>query len=157
VLIALLASTIPVSILGLKFAMRIFPFWTPEQFSQYRFLSSFVFLPRFSFAKTDHTSIPTHRCMSVVAHSSYSGYDVRERSRGGFSLAELYSEGARVSRSSSRRHYAKRFNNSTDCCSENRDKTETLLAFGASRFEACRPLAVEALRLALMPIINQMR
>jgi hypothetical protein len=41
--------------------------------------------------------------------------------------------------------------------SENRDKTETLLAFGASRFEACRPLAVDALRLALMPIVNQMR
>jgi hypothetical protein len=41
--------------------------------------------------------------------------------------------------------------------SENRDKTETLLAFGASRFEACRPLAVDALRLSLMPMINQMR
>lgn len=43
------------------------------------------------------------------------------------------------------------------CYSENRDKTETYLAFGASRFEACRPLAVDGLRLALMPIINQMR
>jgi Uncharacterised protein family (UPF0014) len=43
------------------------------------------------------------------------------------------------------------------CCSENRDKTETLLAFGASRYEACRPLAVNGLRLALMPTINQMR
>jgi hypothetical protein len=42
-------------------------------------------------------------------------------------------------------------------CSENRDKTETFLAFGASRFEACRPLAVEALRLSLLPTINQMR
>ena len=41
--------------------------------------------------------------------------------------------------------------------SENRDKTETYLAFGASRFEACRPLAVDALRLSLMPVINQMR
>ena len=49
VLIALLASTIPVSILGLKFAMRIFPFWTPEQFSQYRL----PFRPGFSFAETD--------------------------------------------------------------------------------------------------------
>jgi len=39
---------------------------------------------------------------------------------------------------------------------ENRDKTETYLAFGASRFEACRPLAVDALRLSLMPVINQM-
>lgn len=42
-------------------------------------------------------------------------------------------------------------------CSENRDKTETYLAFGASRFEASRPLVVEGLRLALMPVINQMR
>ncbi|KAH8976575.1 hypothetical protein EDB86DRAFT_2967439 [Lactarius hatsudake] len=39
---------------------------------------------------------------------------------------------------------------------ENRDKTETYLAFGASRFEACRPLIVEALRLSLMPVVNQM-
>ncbi|KAH9047058.1 hypothetical protein EDB84DRAFT_1463457 [Lactarius hengduanensis] len=39
---------------------------------------------------------------------------------------------------------------------ENRDKTETYLAFGASRFEACRPLVVEALRLSLTPVINQM-
>ncbi|KAI9442049.1 hypothetical protein BJY52DRAFT_1128667 [Lactarius psammicola] len=39
---------------------------------------------------------------------------------------------------------------------ENRDKTETYLAFGASRFEACRPLLVEALRLSLTPVINQM-
>jgi len=39
---------------------------------------------------------------------------------------------------------------------ENRDKTETLLAFGASRFEACRPLAVEAIRLAMTPTINSM-
>jgi len=30
------------------------------------------------------------------------------------------------------------------------------LAFGASRFEACRPIAVEGLRLALVPTINQM-
>lgn len=44
-----------------------------------------------------------------------------------------------------------------DVRSENRDKTETYLAFGASRFEACRPLVVEGLRLSLMPAVNQMR
>jgi hypothetical protein len=43
------------------------------------------------------------------------------------------------------------------CDSENRDKTETLLAFGASRFEACRSLAIDALRMALLPTINSMR
>lgn len=41
--------------------------------------------------------------------------------------------------------------------SDNRDKVEMYLAFGASRFEACRPIAREALRLALTPTINQMR
>jgi len=40
---------------------------------------------------------------------------------------------------------------------ENRDKLETYLAFGASRAEACIPIAQEALRIALMPVINQMR
>ena len=35
VLIAMLASTIPVSILGVQFAMRVFPFWTPAQYSDY--------------------------------------------------------------------------------------------------------------------------
>ncbi|KAG8967773.1 hypothetical protein FRC03_009322 [Tulasnella sp. 419] len=39
---------------------------------------------------------------------------------------------------------------------ENRDKVETYLAYGASRFEACKPIATEALRLALLPTINQM-
>ena len=34
VLVAMMASTIPVSIVGVKFAMRVAPFWTPEQFSQ---------------------------------------------------------------------------------------------------------------------------
>lgn len=41
--------------------------------------------------------------------------------------------------------------------SENRDKVETYLAFGASRFEACKPIATDALRLALTPNVNQMR
>jgi ABC-type iron transport system FetAB permease component len=40
---------------------------------------------------------------------------------------------------------------------DNKDKIETYLAFGASRLEACRPIAKEALRLALTPTINQMR
>lgn len=41
--------------------------------------------------------------------------------------------------------------------SENRDKIEVYLAFGASRLEACRPVAKQALRLALTPMISQMR
>ncbi|KAG6873466.1 hypothetical protein C0995_015169 [Termitomyces sp. Mi166 len=39
---------------------------------------------------------------------------------------------------------------------ENRDKVEMLLAYGASRMEACNPIAREALRLALTPVVNQM-
>lgn len=41
--------------------------------------------------------------------------------------------------------------------SENRDKVETYLAMGASRFEAVKPVGVEALKLALLPTVNQMR
>lgn len=39
---------------------------------------------------------------------------------------------------------------------ENREKIEAYLAMGASRFEACRPIGVEALKMALLPTINQM-
>ena len=40
---------------------------------------------------------------------------------------------------------------------ENRDKVEIYLAFGATRIEACRPIAIQALKLALMPTINSMK
>ncbi|KAL8281009.1 hypothetical protein RQP46_006688 [Phenoliferia psychrophenolica] len=39
---------------------------------------------------------------------------------------------------------------------DNRDKVETYLAHGATRTEACIPVAREALRLALLPTVNQM-
>ncbi|KAH9980462.1 hypothetical protein BJV74DRAFT_779476 [Russula compacta] len=98
VLFAMLVSTVPVSILGAHFAMRVAPFWTPDQF------------------------IPI---MGMMCGNAITGVTVSQS----YVLKEL---------------------------DENRDKTETLLAFGASRFEACRPLAVETLRLALLPTINQM-
>lgn len=47
-------------------------------------------------------------------------------------------------------------NNVTTEFTVSRDKIETALAMGASRFEACRPIAVEALKLALLPTMNQM-
>ena len=40
---------------------------------------------------------------------------------------------------------------------ENKDKIETYLAFGATRVEACRPIAIQALKLALTPPINSMK
>lgn len=39
---------------------------------------------------------------------------------------------------------------------ENRDKLETYLAHGSSRMEACMPMAAEALKVALLPTVNQM-
>ncbi|KAJ3331427.1 hypothetical protein HDU76_003220 [Blyttiomyces sp. JEL0837] len=39
---------------------------------------------------------------------------------------------------------------------ENKDKIEMYLAYGASRWEAARPIGVEAIRLALLPTLNSM-
>ncbi|CAJ0764128.1 9102_t:CDS:2, partial [Entrophospora sp. SA101] len=39
---------------------------------------------------------------------------------------------------------------------EQKDKIEMSLSFGATRWEAGRPVAVEAIRLAMLPTINSM-
>eukprot|EP01135_Chromosphaera_perkinsii_P001694 Nk52_evm71s208 gene=Nk52_evmTU71s208 len=39
---------------------------------------------------------------------------------------------------------------------ENRDKIELSLAYGATRFEACRPILTEAIRTGLLPVLNMM-
>jgi ABC-type iron transport system FetAB permease component len=44
-----------------------------------------------------------------------------------------------------------------DFSRENRDKVEIYLAFGATRVEASKPIAIQALKLALMPTINSMK
>jgi len=98
VFLAMLVSTVPVSILGAHFAMEIRPFWTPYQY------------------------IPI---LGMLCGSAIAGVTVAVS----YVLKEL---------------------------DVNRDKTETYLAFGASRFEACRPLVVEGLRLSLLPVISQM-
>jgi len=98
VLVGMLGSTIPVSIIGTRYAMSAQPFWTPERY------------------------IPI---VGMLCGSTISGIVVSVS----YVLKELH---------------------------ENRDKVEMYLAFGASRFEACRPIATEALRLALTPTINQM-
>ena len=41
--------------------------------------------------------------------------------------------------------------------SEQKEKIEMYLSFGASRWEASRPVIVEAIRLAMLPTINSMR
>ncbi|TFK36703.1 hypothetical protein BDQ12DRAFT_654041 [Crucibulum laeve] len=98
VLVALLGSTIPVSIIGTRFAMSVEPFWTPIQY-----------IPIVGMLCGATIS-------SIVVSVSYV-------------LKEL---------------------------TENRDKVEVYLAFGATRTEACRPIVIEALRLALTPPINNM-
>ncbi|OAQ22872.1 hypothetical protein K457DRAFT_84156 [Linnemannia elongata AG-77] len=40
--------------------------------------------------------------------------------------------------------------------SENKEKIELYLSMGATRWEACRPIAIEAMRRAMLPTINQM-
>ncbi|THH31496.1 hypothetical protein EUX98_g2698 [Antrodiella citrinella] len=94
----MIGSTIPVSIIGIRFAMAVDPFWKPEQY------------------------IPV---VGMLCGSTISGIVVSVT----YVLKEIY---------------------------ENKDKVETYLAFGATRFEACKPIAKEALRLALTPTINQM-
>lgn len=98
VLIAMLGSTIPISILGSKFAMSVEPFWTPIQY------------------------IPI---VGMLCGATVSGVVVAVS----YILKEF---------------------------KENKDKIEIYLAFGATRVEACRPLAVQALKLALTPPINSM-
>ena len=43
VLVAMLGSTIPVSIIGTMFAMSVSPFWTPNQFSKIDIPAGFIF------------------------------------------------------------------------------------------------------------------
>ncbi|KAH6913498.1 hypothetical protein BKA70DRAFT_1370007 [Coprinopsis sp. MPI-PUGE-AT-0042] len=98
VLCGMLSSTIPISIIGTRFAMSVQPFWKPIQY------------------------IPI---VGMLCGSTISGIVVSTS----YILKELI---------------------------ENRDKVEIYLAFGASRAEACRPVVVEALRLALTHPINNM-
>ncbi|EPQ52485.1 UPF0014-domain-containing protein [Gloeophyllum trabeum ATCC 11539] len=98
VLLAMVGSTIPVSIIGTRFAMAIRPFWIADQY------------------------IPI---VGMLCGSTISGMVIAVN----YVLKELH---------------------------ENRDKVEVYLAFGATRFEACKPIATDALRLALTPNVNQM-
>ncbi|KAJ3886368.1 UPF0014-domain-containing protein [Lentinula edodes] len=98
VLFSLLASTIPISIIGVRFAMSVTKFWEPAQY------------------------IPV---VGMLCGSTINGVVVSIT----YILKELQ---------------------------ENRDRVEMYLAFGASRSEACKPILVDALRIALTPTINQM-
>ncbi|KAK0214251.1 hypothetical protein EDD85DRAFT_924255 [Armillaria nabsnona] len=98
VLFGFIGSTIPVSIIGGRYAMSVEPFWAPSQY------------------------IPI---VGMMCGSTISGVVISLN----YALKELQ---------------------------ENRDKVEIYLAFGASRMEACKPIAIDALIMALTPPINQM-
>ncbi|TFK49770.1 UPF0014-domain-containing protein [Heliocybe sulcata] len=98
VLLSMVGSTIPVSIIGTRFAIAVQPFWIADQY------------------------VPI---VGMLCGSTISGMVIAVN----YVLKELV---------------------------ENKDKVEVYLAFGASRFEACKPIARDALRLALTPNVNQM-
>lgn len=98
VLFGFIGSTIPVSIIGGRYAMSVEPFWAPSQY------------------------IPI---VGMMCGSTISGVVISLN----YALKELQ---------------------------ENRDKVEIYLAFGASRMEACKPIAIDGLIMALTPPINQM-
>ena len=132
--VAMLCATAPVSIIGTRFAMSIVPFWTPEQFSERSAVSrnSSVTLPNFqSLSSECLMETPFLRSWSPLTTCSGSSC---EYPRPWLPIL-LYQPSDR----------------------ENRDKIEVYLAFGASRMEACVPIAKQALRLALTPMISQMR
>ncbi|WWD21960.1 hypothetical protein CI109_106448 [Kwoniella shandongensis] len=98
VLAAMLSGTVPISILGTRYAMSQNPFWRPDQY------------------------VPI---IGMILGNAISAI--------GVGVNTVHKE-----------------------FSENKDKVETYLAMGASRFEACKPIGVEALKLALLPTVNQM-
>ncbi|KAK4684718.1 UDP-glucose/iron transport system permease protein, partial [Tremellales sp. Uapishka_1] len=98
ILLSMMSATIPISIIGTRFAMSQIPFWQPDQY------------------------VPI---IGMILGNAISAIG--------------------VGMNSVQKEFA-----------ENRDKVETYLAMGATRFEATKPLAVEALKLALLPTINQL-
>ncbi|WWC87291.1 uncharacterized protein L201_002179 [Kwoniella dendrophila CBS 6074] len=98
ILASMLSGTVPISVLGTRYAMSQNPFWKPDQY------------------------VPIIGMILGNAISSI-----------GIGLNTVHKE-----------------------FTENKDKIETYLAFGASRFEACKPIGKEALKLALLPTVNQM-
>ncbi|KAG8799935.1 hypothetical protein FRC16_004069 [Serendipita sp. 398] len=99
VLLSMLSSAIPVSILGTRFAMGYDPWWQPA-----------AYIPVVGMLCGNTIS-------AIVVSTTSILRDVKD----------------------------------------NRDKVEMYLAFGGSRWEACKPIATDALRLALTPTLNQMR
>lgn len=129
-------SCVPVSIVGARFAMSLDPFWEPVQYSEL------------------NTAIPRPFVFIIPTQFLSSGCSVATRFPGSSSQAAIYCANSSESNSplSRHRHVINPLRHSIS-----RDKVEMYLAFGATRAEASKPIVIEALRLALMPTINQMR
>lgn len=117
VLLAMLVSTLPISMITTSFIMPVEPFWRPEQYSEYRVWGYY------SVVNLTLLKVPI---AGMLVGSTISGMVV--------ALTVVLQE-----------------------LQENRDKVETYLAFGASRMEASKPIAQQALYTALTPVVNQMR
>ncbi|KDQ25712.1 hypothetical protein PLEOSDRAFT_160329 [Pleurotus ostreatus PC15] len=96
----MLVSSIPISIIGARFAMAKNPFWEPAEF-----------IPIVGMLCGNTISGIVVSVNYLLKEVEYAGFDSQMK--------------------------------------ENRDKVEMYLAFGATRMEACKPMANDALRLTL--------
>ena len=122
--------------------MSVTPFWSPIQFSKVDgLISRLIQRPRLRHHFTLSSPYSWHALWRIRVWNSCGCYlyphGIPVYSKW-FPFIPLHIHAIRLSR-------------------EHRDKIETYLAFGATRVEACRPMAIQALKLALMPQITNMR
>jgi hypothetical protein len=127
VLCSMLVGTVPISILGSEFAMAQRPFWQPDQYGA-------------SCSRSRPSCLRRVRRRRRHWHSDANGAVPILGMILGNAISAIGVGINTVSRE----------------LSENKDKVEMYLAMGASRFEALKPVVVEALKLALLPTVNQM-
>lgn len=134
----MLGSTIPISIAGAQYAINVRPFWEPIQYSMYNV-----------------STTGSEELIKNITQSLLLECFVDKQSPG------LWLQWAMFLKSYSTDHHSlTMYIWLTDLIPyhrENKDKTEIYLAFGATRMEACRPIVVQALKVALTPSINSMR
>lgn len=130
VLCSMLVGTVPISILGSEFAMAQRPFWQPDQYGA-------------------SCSRAPSACLRRVRR-------VRRRRRHWHSDANGSVPILGMILGNAISAIGVGINTVSRELSENKDKVEMYLAMGASRFEALKPVVVEALKLALLPTVNQM-
>ena len=166
----MLCGTIPISIVGTNYAMSQRPFWQPDQYSGLRHGACFalIILDLLLLSPCLHpcSIIPLRMSHPASSRNSRSSWirthfpcllpcdflATRILARSTHTVPIL---GMILGNAISAIGIA--INSIQREFTENRDKIETYLAFGATRFEACKPVGVEALKLALLPTVNQLR